>query len=124
MDRFVEWFNRSLEGATPGDALAMAGVAHLYFECIHPFEDGNGRIGRAIAEKAARKVFGPAEPYSPVENHQQAPFELLPGARELQGIAERKYLAAMVCTHNGGGTCTQSAATGSLWRAGTPVQSD
>jgi len=33
-------------------ALTRAGIAHLYFESIHPFEDGNGRIGRAIAEKA------------------------------------------------------------------------
>ena len=33
-------------------ALTRAGVAHLYFESIHPFEDGNGRIGRAISEKA------------------------------------------------------------------------
>jgi Fic family protein len=32
--------------------LTRAGVAHLYFESIHPFEDGNGRIGRAISEKA------------------------------------------------------------------------
>ena len=32
--------------------LVHAGLAHLYFELIHPFEDGNGRIGRAIAEKA------------------------------------------------------------------------
>jgi Fic family protein len=33
-------------------ALTRAGIAHLYFVSIHPFEDGNGRIGRAIAEKS------------------------------------------------------------------------
>ncbi len=33
-------------------ALTRAGIAHLYFESVHPFEDGNGRIGRALAEKA------------------------------------------------------------------------
>jgi Fic family protein len=53
MDRFLEWFARTAPGA-PGAlaAITRAGVAHLWFECIHPFEDGNGRIGRAIAEMA------------------------------------------------------------------------
>ena len=53
MARFVAWFNRTAPGAAdPLPALSRAGAAHLYFESIHPFEDGNGRIGRAIAEKA------------------------------------------------------------------------
>jgi Fic family protein len=53
MARFVGWFNRTApDGSDPLPALTRAGTAHLYFESIHPFEDGNGRIGRAIAEKA------------------------------------------------------------------------
>jgi Fic family protein len=53
MARFVRWFHASAPGgAKPLPALTRAAIAHLYFECIHPFEDGNGRIGRAISEKA------------------------------------------------------------------------
>jgi Fic family protein len=53
MQRFLAWFNAAAPGAaTPLPALTRAGIAHLYFISIHPFEDGNGRIGRAIAEKA------------------------------------------------------------------------
>jgi Fic family protein len=57
--RFVTWFNRTAPaGGRPLPALTRAGIAHLYFESIHPFEDGNGRIGRAIAEKALAQSFG------------------------------------------------------------------
>jgi Fic family protein len=53
MQAFVEWFNDSAPtGAQPLSAIIRAGIAHLWFESIHPFEDGNGRLGRAIAEKA------------------------------------------------------------------------
>lgn len=53
MARFIKWFNRTAPtGSKPLPALTRAGIAHLYFESIHPFEDGNGRIGRAISEKA------------------------------------------------------------------------
>jgi Fic family protein len=53
MKTFIAWFNESgPAGSSPVGALARAGIAHLWFESIHPFEDGNGRLGRAIAEKA------------------------------------------------------------------------
>ena len=54
MDSFLKWFNESQ--SLP--ALTRCGIAHLYFVCIHPFEDGNGRIGRAIAEKAIAQNIG------------------------------------------------------------------
>ena len=59
MDRFIDWFNSSASGgknAVP--AVTRAAIAHLYFESIHPFEDGNGRIGRAISEKALAQGSG------------------------------------------------------------------
>lgn len=59
MAAFIRWFNRT----TPGNGerepvLTRAGIAHLYFVSIHPFEDGNGRVGRAIAEKALAQGLG------------------------------------------------------------------
>jgi Fic family protein len=51
MEEFITWFNASQFDPSL-NALERAGIAHLYFECIHPFEDGNGRIGRVIVEKA------------------------------------------------------------------------
>src|ERR1700740_67214 len=59
MKRFVSWFGRTAPGRDePLPALTRAGIAHLYFESVHPFEDGNGRIGRAIAEKALAQSLG------------------------------------------------------------------
>jgi Fic family protein len=58
MERYIAWFNQS---ATHPSATMMApihaAIAHLYFDSIHPFDDGNGRIGRALAEKALYQAF-------------------------------------------------------------------
>jgi Fic family protein len=48
MGTFLDWFN----GNNEGDWAVKAGLAHLWFVAIHPFEDGNGRIARAIADLA------------------------------------------------------------------------
>lgn len=52
MTRFLEWLNRN----EPLDAVLKAGIAHLWFVTIHPFEDGNGRIARAIADMALARA--------------------------------------------------------------------
>ena len=56
MRRFIDWFNASRDSISA--APVRAAVAHLYFESIHPFEDGNGRMGRALAEKALSQGLG------------------------------------------------------------------
>ena len=59
MDGFVNWFNDAApRGNTALPALTRAGIAHLYFVTIHPFEDGNGRIAHALAEKALSQALG------------------------------------------------------------------
>ena len=47
MTRFLEWFNSDTR-----NGYLKSAIAHLWFVCIHPFDDGNGRIGRAIADMA------------------------------------------------------------------------
>ena len=46
MKNFLRWFNRSTET----DPVLKAGIAHLWFVTLHPFQDGNGRIARAITD--------------------------------------------------------------------------
>ena len=59
MDGFVAWFNDTAPaGRRPLPALTRAGIAHLHFVSVHPFEDGNGRIGRALAEKSLAQNLG------------------------------------------------------------------
>lgn len=57
MRAFLEWF----EAGNGIDPVIKAGVAHFWFVTIHPFEDGNGRIGRAIADLELARADGTAE---------------------------------------------------------------
>ena len=56
MSEFLSWFNHQESRQIPG--VIRAGIAHLWFEVVHPFDDGNGRIGRAIIEYALAQDLG------------------------------------------------------------------
>jgi Fic family protein len=56
MDRFLHW----LDSSTEPEPLVRAALAHLWFETIHPFEDGNGRVGRVIIDLLLARDAGEA----------------------------------------------------------------
>jgi len=66
MKRFLAWWEATRPGhARAMDGIARAAIAHLWFETIHPFEDGNGRVGRALVDMAlAQDLDGPQRIYS------------------------------------------------------------
>jgi Fic family protein len=64
MTAFIEWF----ENKTDIDPVIRAGIAHLWFVTVHPFEDGNGRIARAIADMALARADGIPERFYSLSN--------------------------------------------------------
>lgn len=56
MGRLLQWFN----AGTEPDNLVLAGLTHLWFETIHPFEDGNGRVGRVWVDLVLARDSGEA----------------------------------------------------------------
>jgi Fic family protein len=55
--QFLDWFNHELKL----DPVIKAGLAHLWFVSLHPFDDGNGRIGRAICDMALARADGSSQ---------------------------------------------------------------
>jgi Fic family protein len=100
MAQYIEWFNRTAPSNTkngaagPLPALTRTGIAHLYFESIHPFEDGNGRIGRAIAELSlAQHLHRPSltAVAATILRHQRAYYDELEAANK--GLEITRWLA-------------------------------
>jgi len=60
MKEFLRWWHDSRKGV---DGLLRAGIAHFYFVTIHPYEDGNGRLARALTDVALAQDEGKAERY-------------------------------------------------------------
>lgn len=92
MARFLEWFNSTgPAGSHPLPPLTRAGIAHLYFVSIHPFEDGNGRVGRAIAEKALSQGIGQPNLLalsSTILTHRKEYYEALEAANKANEITD------------------------------------
>lgn len=92
MEGFIEWFNQSApNGPKPLPILLRAGIAHLYFETIHPFEDGNGRIGRALGEKALSQGLGHPSLIAlstVIEHHKKAYYAALQTTNHSINIAD------------------------------------
>lgn len=92
MAHFITWFNETAPGGKQEikKPVIRAAIAHLYFESIHPFEDGNGRIGRAIAEKAlAQSVHQPLllSLSRAIEANKRAYYEALQDAQQSNEIS-------------------------------------
>lgn len=105
MDRFLEWLNSSFSG----DLVLQAGIAHLWFLTLHPFDDGNGRIGRAISDMLlARSENGVPRFYSLssqielerkgyygiLEGTQRGTLDITPWLEWFLGCLERAILGA------------------------------
>ena len=63
MERFLDWYNSTSISPVNGEGEDLPGpiraaVAQLWFENIHPFDDGNGRVGRAISDHALSQSLG------------------------------------------------------------------
>lgn len=72
MDRFLAWFDGKPAVDREVDAVMKAGIAHLWFVTIHPFEDGNGRIARAIADMALARADGTASRFYSMSSQLEA----------------------------------------------------
>ena len=82
VDAFLTWFNQThpSAGSRPLDGLVRAAVSHLWFETVHPFDDGNGRIGRAIMQLALGQDMG-------------QPGRIVSLSRQLESCKDRYYSA-------------------------------
>ena len=78
MEAFLTWYEDKAPGIEP---LIKAGLAHLYFVTIHPFEDGNGRIARAITEMSLARTEDSAQRFysmsSQIREERKGYYEIL-----------------------------------------------
>ncbi len=112
MSALLKWFNASrVTGSSRLDPVLKAAIAHFWFVTIHPFEDGNGRIARAIADMALARADGTSERfysmstqieaerkdyYSMLERTQRGDVDITPWLAWFLGCLERSIISADV----------------------------
>jgi Fic family protein len=88
MDKFISWINKQ----SPIDSVIKSAIAHLWFVTIHPFDDGNGRIARAISDMLLARSDGSSQRFYSMSN---------------QILKERKkYYSALEKTQHGNSDIT------------------
>jgi Fic family protein len=105
MKAFLDWFN----GEAAIDPVLKAAVAHLWFVTVHPFDDGNGRIARAIADMALARSEGTAQRfysmsaqirqernayYDVLESTQKGDLNITPWLEWFLGCLDRAFYGA------------------------------
>ena len=82
MTRFIEWFN----GPVTADPVIKSALAHFWFVTIHPFDDGNGRIARAIADMALARSEGSTSRFysmsSQIQRERKAYYDVLESSQK------------------------------------------
>lgn len=119
MNVFLDWFNTPSET----DPVLKAAIAHFWFVTIHPFEDGNGRIARAIAEMALARADESSERYysmsSQIESERDDYYESLKQSQRLTMDITRwlKWFLECLgrCIDGAGGTLTAVLRKAKIW---------
>src|SRR5262249_25718524 len=138
MGDFLTWFNSRRE---KDNGLVRAALAHLWFETLHPFRDGNGRLGRAIVDKALaqdertpRRYYSLSSQmaterndyYNALEEAQRGPLDVTPwvswflgclirAIEDAQGVVARARSAAEFWNRHDGYTFNERQRK-ALWR--------
>ncbi|HCE46505.1 MAG TPA: DUF4172 domain-containing protein [Lentisphaeria bacterium] len=77
MDAFISWFNDEIDL----DPVLKAGVAHLWMVTVHPFDDGNGRIARAVTDMQLARADGSSRRFysmsAEIRRHRNEYYEIL-----------------------------------------------
>ncbi|HBJ33448.1 MAG TPA: DUF4172 domain-containing protein [Planctomycetaceae bacterium] len=109
MRKFIQWFNESARDGESLDPMIRAAIAHFWFVTIHPFEDGNGRIGRALADMALAHADQSAdrfysmssqiaaerrEYYLILEHQQRSDLDITPWLQWFLGCLDRALIRA------------------------------